>query len=125
MGVFALFNLRTAADLAKMSPEQRAAYDSAIAGLNSRFPKANVQDYVTAIDYAVDLIGIDHVGISSDMGHGGGITGWLDAPDALAVTTELVRRGYDQEAIGKLWGENFLRVFADVAAVSEIYDGAP
>ena len=123
MGVFQQFNLRSANDLADMDAATRAAYDAAVAEINQRFPKANLQDYVNALDYAVDLIGIDHVGISTDMGHGGGVVGWMDASASLEVTKELVRRGYDQEAIAKLWGENFLRVMADVAAVAEIYQG--
>ncbi|MGB5700062.1 dipeptidase [Muriicola sp.] len=82
-------------------------------------PKAvNVSDFVDHIDYMVDLIGIDHVGISSDFDGGGGIEGWSDASETLNVTTELVKRGYSEEDIAKLWGENLLRVLDEVQAVS-------
>ena len=79
-------------------------------------PAVNVSDFVDHIDYMVDLIGIDHVGISSDFDGGGGIEGWSDASETLNVTLELVKRGYTQEEIAKLWGENLLRVLDEVQA---------
>jgi membrane dipeptidase len=80
---------------------------------------ATVDDLVSAITYAVKRIGIDHVGISSDFNHGGGIVGWKDESEALNVTTELLRRGYTEDDIAKLWGGNFLRVFRQVENVSQ------
>jgi membrane dipeptidase len=80
---------------------------------------ATVSDLVNAIDYAVKRIGIDHVGISSDFNHGGGVIGWKDESEALNVTKELVRRGYAEDQIAKLWGGNFLRVFREVEAVAK------
>jgi membrane dipeptidase len=71
---------------------------------------ASVSDLVDQIDYAVKLIGIDHVGISSDFGGGGGITGWANAGETFNVTLELVRRGYSEDDIAKLWGGNVLRI---------------
>lgn len=82
-------------------------------------PAVNVSDFVDHIDYMVDLIGIDHVGISSDFDGGGGIDGWSDASETLNVTIELVKRGYTEEEIGKLWGENLLRVLDQVQAVAK------
>jgi len=83
-------------------------------------PKAvNVSDFVDHIDYMVDLIGIDHVGISSDFDGGGGIDGWSDALETPNVTLELVRRGYTQEQITKLWGGNLLRVLDQVQKVAK------
>ncbi|MGH9335748.1 MAG: membrane dipeptidase, partial [Vicinamibacteria bacterium] len=66
----------------------------------------------------VDLIGIDHVGISSDFDGGGGIEGWNDASETFNVTLELSRRGYTEEQIGKLWSGNLLRVWREVERVS-------
>lgn len=71
---------------------------------------ATLSDFVDHIDHAVQLIGIDHVGISSDFGGGGGIQGWSNAGETLNVTLELVRRGYSEEDIGKIWGGNTLRI---------------
>jgi len=82
-------------------------------------PAVNVSDFVDHIDYMVNLIGIDHVGISSDFDGGGGIEGWSDASETLNVTIELVKRGYTEEEIGKLWGENLLRVLDQVQKVAK------
>lgn len=71
---------------------------------------ATVSDLVDHIDHVAGLIGIDHVGISSDFGGGGGIVGWSHAGETLNVTVELLRRGYDEEQIAKIWSGNFLRV---------------
>lgn len=79
----------------------------------------NVSDFVNHIDYMVNLIGIDHVGISSDFDGGGGIEGWDDASETFNVTLELVQRGYSEEEIEKLWGGNLLRVLDEVQAVSK------
>jgi membrane dipeptidase len=66
----------------------------------------------------VDLIGINHVGISSDFDGGGGVHGWDDASETFSITLELVKRGYSDEEIDKLWGGNLLRVLDEVEAVA-------
>ncbi len=81
-------------------------------------PPATVQDLVDHIDHAVALIGIEHVGISSDFGGGGGIVGWMDAAQTPNVTAELLRRGYSEDDIGLLWSGNLLRVWSDVEAIA-------
>ena len=82
-------------------------------------PAVDVTDFVDHIDYIVKLIGIDHVGISSDFDGGGGIEGWSDASETFNVTLELVKRGYTEGEIEKLWGENLLRVLDEVQAVAK------
>jgi membrane dipeptidase len=77
-----------------------------------------VKELVDHIDYVVKLIGIEHVGISSDFDGGGGIEGWDSAAQTSNVTLELVRRGYSEEEIAKLWGGNLLRVWRDVERVA-------
>lgn len=79
----------------------------------------NVADFIDHIDYMVKLIGIDHVGISSDFDGGGGVEGWNDASETFNVTLALVERGYTQDEIAKLWGENLLRVLDEVQAVAK------
>jgi membrane dipeptidase len=78
------------------------------------FPPVNVQDFVDHIDYMVKLIGIDHVGISSDFDGGGGVEGWNNASETFNVTFELIKRGYSEDEIAKLWGLNLLRVLDEV-----------
>jgi len=58
------------------------------------------------------------VGISSDFDGGGGIEGWADASETFNVTLELVRRGYSDEEIAKIWSGNLLRVLEEVAEVA-------
>ena len=82
-------------------------------------PPVDVSDFVNHIDYMVKLIGINHVGISSDFDGGGGIKGWNDASETLNVTKELVKRGYNQNEIAKLWGLNLLRVLDEVQAIAK------
>jgi membrane dipeptidase len=98
-----------------------ADYDKRLAQIDAKYPpaaRANVKDFVNHIDYAVNLIGIDHVGISSDFDGGGGVDGWNSAAEAFNVTLELVRRGYTEEQIGKLWSGNLLRVWGEVEQVA-------
>ena len=81
-------------------------------------PPVDVADFVNHIDYMVDLIGLEHVGISSDFDGGGGVEGWNDSSETFNVTLELVRRGYTEEEIGMLWSGNLLRVLDEVQAIA-------
>ncbi len=99
----------------------RAAFQQEMQLLNRRFPpppRATVAEFVNHIDYAVKLIGIDHVGISSDFDGGGGVVGWESAEETLNVTVELLRRGYTEEQIAKMWSGNLLRVMEECERVS-------
>ena len=110
-----------------LSPEQRAKYDARMAEIDKKTPgdpRATVADFVNHIDYLVKKIGIDHVGISSDFDGGGGVTGWNGADETFNVTLELVRRGYTEEQIGKMWSGNLLRVMAEVEKVAKKIQGA-
>ncbi len=81
-------------------------------------PVATVSDFIDQVDYMVELIGLDHVGISSDFDGGGGIEGWNDASETFNVTLELVRRGYTEEEIARLWSGNLLRVLDEVQRIA-------
>ena len=72
--------------------------------------REDVARMVDHIDYVVDRIGIDHVGIGTDFNHGGGVVGFEEADSAQNVTAELLKRGYTPEDVEKIWGGNFLRV---------------
>ena len=90
----------------------------ALKSLKIDVPPVSVSDLVDHIDYIKDKIGIDHVGVSSDFDGGGGIEGWSDASETLNVTKELVKRGYTQKEIEKIWGGNLLRVMEQVQALA-------
>ena len=110
--------------LAALTEEQRAGLQTKLDEINAKHPappptRATVDDFVDHIDYAVKLIGIDHVGISSDFDGGGGVDGWNGADETFNVTLELVRRGYTEAQIEKLWSGNLLRVLDQVQAVAK------
>jgi membrane dipeptidase len=78
-----------------------------------------VRDLVDHVDYVVNRIGIDHVGLSSDFyNYTFSLDGWRDASETRNVTLELARRGYTTEEIEKIWSGNLLRVWGDVEAVA-------
>jgi len=95
-----------------LSEAKRKEYAERNAAVVEDAPRATVAQFVNTIDYAVKKIGVDHVGIASDFNHGGGVLGWNNEGEAINVTIELLRRGYSEKDIGKLWGGNFLRVWA-------------
>lgn len=117
-------------DLGPLPSEEKEAYynsysvmskirDQKLKEMTDLPPAVNVSDFVDHIDYLVEKIGIDHVGISSDFDGGGGIEGWNDASETFNVTLELVRRGYTESKIAQLWSGNLLRVLDEVSAVAE------
>jgi len=108
------FGLKTFTDAgAKLPKEKMPEFMKAMTGYRERWANAGatVVDMADSIDYAVKLIGIDHVGIATDMEHGGGIIGYKTAAEAPGLTKELVKRGYSERDIGKLWSGNFLRAW--------------
>jgi membrane dipeptidase len=96
-----------------LTPDRQAEFDRRLAAINAKNPPPNVVDFVNHIDHAVQIAGIDHVGISSDFDGGGGIVGWSDATESFNVTLEMVKRGYTEEQIRKIWGGNVLRVWGE------------
>ena len=86
--------------------------------VNSAAPPVDVADFVDHIDYLVKKIGLKHVGISSDFDGGGGVSGWNGADETFNVTIELIKRGYNEEEIGKMWSGNLLRVLDEVQEVA-------
>ena len=93
--------------------------ESALAQIKKAHPPVNVSDFVDHIDYIKNKIGVDHVGISSDFDGGGGIEGWEDASKTFNVTLEMVKRGYTEEEIAKIWSGNLLRVLDETSEVAK------
>jgi microsomal dipeptidase-like Zn-dependent dipeptidase len=125
------FELVSWGDIREMTEEERDEYmdmyrtaqDNAEPRIESEVnvntPPVDVADFADHIDYMVELIGIEHVGISSDFDGGGGVYNWMDASETFNVTHELVKRGYSEEEIEMLWSGNLLRVLDEVQAVAE------
>ena len=93
-------------------------YLEGIENINMEFPMPDIDDFIDHIDYVVDLIGVDYVGISSDFGGGGGISGWIDASETKLLTRRLKERGYSPKEIEKIWGGNLLRVWKRVEDIA-------
>lgn len=72
--------------------------------------RASVADIAAHIDHIVKLAGVDHVGIGSDFDGGGGVDGLEDVSQIENLTRELLRRGYSEKDLAKIWGGNLLRV---------------
>ncbi|MEQ8406086.1 MAG: dipeptidase [Oceanicaulis sp.] len=87
--------------------------------LRARMDDVTLEHLADHIDHAVQVAGIDHVGIASDFDGGGGVGGWDDASETPAVTAELIARGYSEEDIAKIWGGNLLRVMRAVEAAAK------
>ena len=104
--------------LREATEEQRRQYQEGMKEIDRRYPPPSIKDYVDHIDHAVRLAGIDHVGIGTDFDGGGGIPGFDDHSEALNVTAELVRRGYSEDQIEKIWSGNLLRVWRQVERVA-------
>lgn len=92
--------------------ELRAEWRSLSEKYEKKLP--TVEDCVDHIDYVKNLIGIDYVGIGSDFDGGGGLDGVADVSEFPNITAEMLRRGYTEEEIFKVWGGNFFRVFKAV-----------
>ena len=88
--------------------------------IDEKYPQklATVSDVVDHIDHMVKVMGIEHVGIGTDFDGGGGVDGCKDVSQMMNITIELIRRGYSDDDIKKIWGENFLRVFREVQEYS-------
>lgn len=88
--------------------------------INRKYPAdlATVQDLVNHIDHVVKLVGVDYVGIGTDFDGGGGVIGCNDVSEMINVTVELLKRGYTEKEIEKIWGKNFFRVFNRVTEVA-------
>ena len=91
---------------------ERSAFTTAVSEL---LGPASTDNMIEHIDYIVDRIGIDHVGIGNDFNHGSGIDDYNDASEAMNLTEGLLERGYSETDINKIWSGNFLRIL-DAAA---------
>ncbi len=78
--------------------------------IRAECPDVTLSQFADHVDHAVKIAGIDHVGLSGDFDGGGGVRGWDSAAESFNVTFELLKRGYSEADLAKLWGDNILRV---------------
>jgi membrane dipeptidase len=94
-------------------PDEQAAFRDTISRL---LGPGSLDSLMNHIDYIVQRVGVEHVGIGTDFNHGGGMRGFDEASDAPNVTAALLARGYSPDEIDKIWGRNFLRALAAAQA---------
>ncbi|MFC2156484.1 dipeptidase [Acidobacteriota bacterium] len=112
-------------EMFRMSAEEREALEPKLKEFETRrieiekiYPPTGLKEMVDHIDHAVKVAGIDHVGIGTDFDGGGGIPGFNNHGEARNVTDELIKRGYSNKEIKKIWGGNLIRVWREVEKVA-------
>jgi CubicO group peptidase (beta-lactamase class C family)/microsomal dipeptidase-like Zn-dependent dipeptidase len=98
--------------------EYLPAHVQGLKAIDEQFPLATLDDYLDHIQHAVNVAGIDHVGLASDFDGGGAVRGWNDASQTRNVTAGLRRRGFTAGQIAQLWSGNLLRVWREVELVA-------
>ncbi len=76
--------------------------------------EATVMDAIAHLEHAIDIMGIEHVGLGTDFDGDGGIRGLADSSELINFTLHLLRRRYSERDIARIWGGNWLRVMAQV-----------
>lgn len=89
------------------------------AGFLRQDGKATILDAINHLEHAIAIMGIDHVGIGTDFDGDGGVPGMANASEVINLTMHLLRRGYSEEDIRKIWGGNWLRVMKEVQAAAD------
>lgn len=107
-------DLASSADRRAASPERLTEYTREVSRIRREFEDVTLDQFLDHVDHAVEVAGIDHVGMSGDFDGGGGVQGWDGAADTPNVTAALLQRGYSAEDLEKLWSGNLLRVMTRV-----------
>lgn len=100
--------------LRRLAEKGGVAHTTLYAGFLRKDGQASILDAIDHLEHAINVMGIDHVGIGTDFDGDGGVTGFADASEALNFTLHLLRRKYSEQDIRKIWGGNWLRVMAEV-----------
>jgi len=103
-------------DRDKMTEQEKAEARKTWMSINEKYPSnlPAVKDLVDHIDHIVKLVGVDYVGIGTDFDGGGALKDCFDVGEMGNITLELVKRGYTEDQIRKIWGGNVMRVFREV-----------
>ena len=109
------------AEFESMTEEEKTAFRQTWRETQEKYPKdlPTVADLVDHIDHVKNLVGIDYVGIGSDFDGGGGLADCEDVSQMPNITREMIKRGYTEEEILKVWGGNFFRVFREVEKLAK------
>ncbi len=99
-------------------PGTLAEYGRESALIRERFEDVTLAQFLDHVNHAVQVAGVDHVGLSGDFDGGGGVEGWDNAASSPDVTLAMLERGYSEEDLRKIWGGNLLRVMREVQAAA-------
>ena len=88
--------------------------------LRADTPEATILDAIDHLEHAIQVMGIDHVGIGTDFDGDGTVRGCADASELINFTRHLLLRRYSERDIAKIWGGNWLRVMAQVQAAKNM-----
>ena len=104
-----------------LTPDRRAALAAERKAIDARWPvpRATLDDFMKHMLHAIEVAGIDHVGVSGDFDGGGGIAGLEDVSDFPKITERLMAAGYSPADVAKVWGGNALRVLKAAQAAGQ------
>ena len=97
---------------------QSSNLKSQSSNLKSQIPEATILTAMAHLDHAIDVMGIDHVGLGTDFDGDGGVPGLANASELTNFTRQLLARRYSEDDIQKIWGGNFLRVMEEIQAAN-------
>lgn len=100
---------------ARLSPEKRAELLAKRQEIDRLYPdtdRPTFDDFMAHMLHALEVVGPDHVGIGADWDGGGGVVGMEDVVDLPRITAALLKAGYSEADIQKIWSGNLLRVLA-------------
>ena len=89
--------------------------------LRADTPEATILDAIDHLEHAIQVMGIDHVGIGTDFDGDGTVRGCADASELINFTRHLLKRRYSERDIAKICGGEWLRVMAQVQAAKNMY----
>ena len=103
------------------APGDEAAAAAQLKAINDKYPvpRATFDDFLKHLFHAIDVAGIDHVGIGPDMDGGGGLAGFEDITSYPKVTQALLAKGHSEADIQKVWSGNALRIMAQAQALRQ------
>ncbi|SFF85947.1 membrane dipeptidase [Prevotella sp. KH2C16] len=81
--------------------------------------EASILDAMQHLEHAIQVMGIDYVGLGTDFDGDGGVRGLADSSELINFTLQLLRRKFSEEDIAKIWGGNWLRVMRQVQSVKQ------
>ena len=98
--------------------QARLIADYQAASADDHRPRANFDMFMQNLLHALQVAGVDHVGIGADWDGGGGVIGLEDVADLPKITAALKAAGYSDADVAKIWSGNVLRVMRAVEEVS-------